>query len=225
MIPSDSIPRFCAVLLLSTAVPSFAQPIPGDLLNCKNLANDADRLACFDQAMTKDRTQPASTSKVESVAVDEKPEKPKSKWYARKDTSAMTDDTNHFVSTTSIGYHQCSQFGTSGPITLWVRCMEDTTALIISGDCHLASGFDGYGEVTWRTDDDKAVTRSFEASTNNQSLGLWSGGRSIPAVKELFGKERLVVRFTPFSMSPVEATFDITGLEEAIGPLRQECGW
>lgn len=221
MIHSDSIARFCALIVLTFPASALSQAIPGDLLNCKNIAADADRLACFDLGMAKDRT----VATVAPTAAPATPEQPKSKWYARKDTSAMTDDTNHFVTTTSKEYLQCSQYGSSGPVTLWVRCMEDTTAIFISGDCHLASGFQGYGDVTWRTDEDKPTTRSFDTSTDSQALGLWSGGRAIPAVKELFGKERLVVRFTPFSMSPVEATFDIAGLEEAIKPLREECGW
>ena len=137
----------------------------------------------------------------------------------------MTDQMSHFLRVNSIGYVQCSQYGDSGPLTLWVRCHEDTTALIISGDCHLASGFQGYGEVTMRTDDDKATTRSFEASTDNSALGLWTGGRSISVIQSMFGEERLVVRLTPFSMSPIEATFEIAGLEEAVKPLREECGW
>ena len=134
----------------------------------------------------------------------------------------MTDQMSHFLRVNSIGYVQCSQYGDSGPLTLWVRCHEDTTALIISGDCHLASGFQGYGEVTMRTDDDKATTRSFEASTDNSALGLWTGGRSISVIQSMFGKERLVVRLTPFSMSPIEATFEIAGLEEAVKRHREE---
>lgn len=35
----------------------------------------------------------------------------------------------------------------------------------------------------------------------------------------------MIVRFTPFNESPVTAKFNITGLEEAIKPLRDSCGW
>jgi type VI secretion system protein VasI len=207
-----------------------AQELPANLLACTAIPTESVRLICFDREIaaarearsddTAEPTEVASTAEVEAA-----PAAPVSKWSASVEKSAMTDDTNHFLSTTSTGYHQCGQFGSSGPISLWIRCLEDTTAIIISGNCHLASGFDGYGDVTWRTDDDKPVTRSFDASTDSQALGLWSGRQAIPAIKELFGKERLIVRFTPFGMSPVEATFDIAGLEESIDPLRQECGW
>lgn len=211
-----------AAIVTFSTTPMFAQAIPGDVLNCKNLRVDADRLACYDRAMAEDRTVKIETP---APVAEPAPEKPKSKWLARRDSSAITDDTNHFLSVQSVGAHQCRQYGNPSSITLMARCLEDTTALLIYGDCHVASGFGGYGEVTWRTDDDKAQSRSFEASTDSQALGLWSGGRSIPAIKELFGKERLVVRFTPFGMSPIEIPFDITGLEEAIAPLREECGW
>lgn len=188
-------------------------------MKCRLATVDAVRLACFDRV-----TDPANASKPAQENVSS-PAASASAWLALTETSSMTDDTNHFVSVQSESFQQCRQYGNTGPITLTARCLEDTTAIMIHGDCHLASGFSGYGEVTWRTDEDKPTTRQFEASTDSSALGLWSGRQSIPAIKELFGKERLVVRFMPFGMSPVEATFDISGLEEAIGPLREECGW
>jgi type VI secretion system protein VasI len=82
-----------------------------------------------------------------------------------------------------------------------------------------------YGDVTFRVDDQKARTVGFEESTNKRSLGLWRGGRSIPEIKRLFGGKKLIARMTPYSENPFTATFNITGLEEAIEPLRKACHW
>lgn len=212
---------------LIAASPAFTEDLPADVRACRFINTDAVRLACFDKATdpAAQDADPADDSEEQPAVDAEASTAPVSKWSSRQEKSVMTDQTSHFLTVRSTDYVQCSQFGNSAPLTLWARCMEDTTALIISGDCHLASGFDGYGEVMMRTDDDKAVTRSFEASTDNSALGLWTGGRAIPVLESMFGKERLVVRLTPFSMSPIEATFDIAGLEEAIKPLREECGW
>ncbi len=203
-----------------------SQDIPADLLACRFVTADAVRLACFDKATGRATAKPEPLA-TEATALDNPATPPvRRNWLVNKTTSAITDDTNHFVQTRSTNSVQCRPFSqASTPLTLTARCMENSTAIMVMGDCQFASGFSGYGEVTWRTDDDKARTRNFEASTDSLALGLWSGKQSIPVIKELLGKKRLVVRVTPFGLSPVEATFDITGLEEAIKPLRQECGW
>jgi type VI secretion system protein VasI len=116
-------------------------------------------------------------------------------------------------------------FGATDEATLYILCMENRTSLFVVTNCHLASGFQGYGDVEYRIDDKPAKTRAFDASTDNTSLGLWSGGASIPVIKELIEGSALLVRFTPFNHSPVTARFSITGLDEAIKPLRTARGW
>ncbi|WP_157018348.1 type VI secretion system-associated protein TagO [Mesorhizobium xinjiangense] len=64
-------------------------------------------------------------------------------------------------------------------------------------------------------------------ATNLQTiaLGLWNGSRSIPVIKQMLGKSRMIVRMTPYNENPFTATFDITGLENEIAPLRDACQW
>ena len=109
--------------------------------------------------------------------------------------------------------------------TLLLRCLENTTAIYITTNCYLSSGYGGYGRVDVRLDDTPAFHSDMDASTDNKALGLWRGNRSIPFIKRMLGKDRMIVRFTPFNESPVTAKFDIAGLEEAIKPLRESCGW
>jgi len=89
----------------------------------------------------------------------------------------------------------------------------------------MASGHGGYGTVEYRVDDKNAGKREFEASTDNSALGLWSGRKSIPFIKSMLAGKEMIFRFTPFGSSPVTARFEIDGLDEAIKPLRKECGW
>jgi type VI secretion system protein VasI len=37
--------------------------------------------------------------------------------------------------------------------------------------------------------------------------------------------EQLYVRAAPFSESRIEMTFNITGIEDEIAPLREACSW
>jgi type VI secretion system protein VasI len=97
--------------------------------------------------------------------------------------------------------------------------------MYLSTGCHLASGHGGYGTVEYRFDDNPAGKRSFDASTDNRALGLWNGRKSIPLIKQMLGADKAIFRFTPYGNSPVTAKFGISGLAEAIQPLRDACHW
>ena len=109
--------------------------------------------------------------------------------------------------------------------TLTLRCMENTTSLILNmNDNHMAD-IQGYGDVTFRLDSEQAFTRSLRESTNNKRLGLWSGGRSIPVIKQMFDHEQITVRATPYNQSSITVTFPAHSLREQIAPLREACHW
>ncbi len=150
---------------------------------------------------------------------------PKGDWQVRTEVSQLTDQTNVFLYVKSDETVNCG-WNRSDKVTLWVRCVENKTAIIFQTGCHMTSSkYNNYGDVTYRVDGQKARTVGFTESTNNRSLGLWRGGRSIPEIKRLFGGKTLIARMTPYSENSFTATFNITGLEEAIGPLRKACHW
>jgi type VI secretion system protein VasI len=170
-------------------------------------------------------TADTASEEIAAVVTEEPAAPDEGAWNVEVNTSAMTDTTDVFASLNSENSQICRSYGSSSYLTLWVRCLENTTAVIFSGDCHMASGFQGYGDVTYRLDDDKAVTKGFQESTDNLALGLWSGGSAIPFAKSILGKDRMIVRFTPFGMSPVEYTFDLKGSDAAIQQVREQCSW
>lgn len=194
--------------------------------NCTAVPDDTQRLACYDTAAAASEASRAARAK-EAANDTARQEVPiNTNWRVQKLKSAMADTTDIFVEVSSESSHVCRAYGSApAKIRFMARCMENTTAVMIYGDCHLASGFQGYGQVTYRIDEETAREESFEASTDNSALGLWTGGSAIPFLQELLEKDQLIVRFTPFNMSPVEATFNIGGIDEAIKPLREACSW
>lgn len=195
-----------------TALAFFAATTAVRADNCISIENDLDRLACYDRAEGR-------SPKVERVTASP------GKWVVQKETSKLTDQTNVFLGLQSEEMVNCG-WNRNEKITLVVRCHENTTSLYFNTGCHMTSSeYDDYGTVRYRLDDDKARSFKGDASTNNRSLGLWSGGRSIPVIKSMFGKRQMVVRMTPYSENPFTATFNITGLKEAAEPLRKACGW
>jgi type VI secretion system protein VasI len=198
------------MMLLGAAA---AMPLPGAARaeDCRAIDGDLDRLACYDRQSGRTPV----TARAGATGA----------WTVRTDTSEFRDTTDHYMSVASDEPLACNMFGTPRPATLFVRCQEDTTSLFIATDCHLASGYHGYGRVEYRIDSRPSRTREFDASTDNEALGLWSGGQAIPVLKEMLEGRQLLVRFTPFNHGPVSARFDISGIETAIAPLRAECGW
>lgn len=195
-----------ALLMTVVALPAHADPAA-----CGKISRDLDRLACYDAAI-------GLTPEQTTLQTD-------SKWTVRVEKSDFEDTTDVYLSLQSDEPLSCGRFGSPQRANLLLRCMENTTAIYIGTNCHLTSGHGGYGNVDVRLDDEKAFTASMQDSTDNKALGFWSGGRSIPFIKRMIGKERMIVRFTPFSESPTTATFSIAGLDEDIAPLRSACKW
>jgi type VI secretion system protein VasI len=197
--------------LICVFVALTCSPAYSEVEECWEVENDLDRLACYDRASGR-------SPSIRKVQQD-------SAWDIRSETSAFQDTTDVYMRLESEGVVACNQFGPSQKATLLLRCMENSTNLYIATNCHLASGFHGYGEVEYRIDQNKARTKQFDSSTDNKALGLWSGGTAIPMIKEMFGAETLLVRFTPFNMNPVTASFPISGTESAVSELRKACHW
>lgn len=107
---------------------------------------------------------------------------------------------------------------------LEVRCLENETALLLHFDGAVMSDSDGYGDVTFRIDDDEAFTRRLSESTDRQALGL-AGSESISLIQELFGANTLLIHANPYGQSPISFELDISDLEEASKPLRTACDW
>ena len=187
-------------------------PVVAEIANCVVIDSDLDRLACYDRESGKTPTAEHSA--------------PAGKWGVRIQKSDFEDTTDVFMSIASEDPINCGSIRGPEYAHLYVRCSENTTALYITTQCHLTSSeYNDYGDVDVRLDSDRSRTISMNASTSNDSLGLWSGGKSIPFIKSMLGKDEMLTRFTPYAESPVTARFQISGLDEAITPLRESCGW
>lgn len=174
---------------------------------CAGIQDSQRRLACYDSEY-----RPATTVTTESA------------WEVRRDVSPIDDSVLVFMAVLS-SEPIPARFGRDDYATLHLRCHENTTSLILGFAGNHMTSHQQYGSVTLRLDDQPAQTRRMNESTNRRSLGLWRGGDSIPFIRSMFGHDVLTVRATPFGESPITTQFPITGLEEAIAPLREACNW
>ena len=177
------------------------------------MVSDEYRLKCYDSA-----TEFGKKNEANAIAQNT------GKWLVRKETSDIDDSQNVFM-TISSNEKVLGPFSNgSAPAQILIRCMENTTSVVLIMNDHFLSDIQGYGAVTYRLDEKKAANKRLQVSTDNKALGLWNGGSAIPFSKALFDHSNLLVKVTPFNESPVTVNFDITGLEDAIAPLREACG-
>ncbi|WP_237673798.1 type VI secretion system-associated protein TagO [Vreelandella profundi] len=155
------------------------------------------------------------------------PPAPASPWRVSEEISPMDDSKSVFLTTRSNEAIPGRYGRSTARPTLYVRCVENTTALVLHMDGHhmASSQYHNWGHVEMRIDDGRVFTKAMRQSTNNRSLGLWSGGESIPVIRQMFGAERLIMRATPYSESAMTMTFNISQLEDEIAPLREACHW
>lgn len=179
---------------------------------CATIDSPLDRLACYDKE--SGRTPTVETSKSSDT-----------KWITTREKSKLTDQDGVILIVESKDPLHC-RLGSDSPARLVIRCAEGVTSIYISTQCHLTSSeYNSYGDVRYRIDTKPAGRAKMNESTDHRALGLWSGSRAIPFVKQMLGGKELITQFTPFSESPVSAEFPIAGIDEAIKPLREVCKW
>lgn len=177
--------------------------------DCAKIVENVQRLACYDDIFGS-----TATLSVPSV----------SKWKKEIRENPMTDERDVFLTLRSEETLP-GRFGGMGHGRLFLRCMENTTAIQFAVGDHFLADIQGYGRVEYRLDDQPMSTRKFTESTDNSTLGLWSGGKAIPFIKNMLGHDRMIVRITPYNESPKMMTFIISGLDKEITDLRNTCGW
>jgi type VI secretion system VasI family protein len=196
------------VLALTAWPGSAAAELQGELELCAQVTDDYNRLACFDRVIAE-------------YGLDEPPELRATKgvWQLQTEPSdfGVADYFLYVVATRGIAD---GQGGRTMP-ALVIRCVEDVTAVYIDWGVKLGSG---EIEMEYRLDDGEITDETWSIATDGQTIGKWRGARAIPFVKQLFDKERLFVRIGDESGS-VGTVFKVSGLQQAIQPLRKGCDW
>jgi type VI secretion system protein VasI len=147
-------------------------------------------------------------------------------WDIQTRQSEMTDKVEVFLSTDSIiEIPNNFNIGTVRP-TLWVRCADNKTAILVDWHRYITTGgLDNEQAVRYRIDDKPARTATWGMSTNFEATGLWRGGTSIPIVRQMLSAKQMIIETTPYGDNAVQARFDISNLEKYIEHVANACGW
>ena len=133
-------------------------------------------------------------------------------WTVEERTDPITDVVDVFSTLPS----------ESGDQILVVRCMQNVTGVMLLWGDYLGS--DDAPNVTHRFDDDDPQTLLWPMTTSSNGH-LRTSGNAISFARQLLDAGRLAARTTPFRESPVTAIFALTGVHNALAPVRAACGW
>lgn len=202
--------KFYSAVITVVTFAASSLSVNADTKRCTEIKDNLERLACYD-----DEVGYYPEVKEEVVGSGD--------WKVRIETSKIDDSKNVYLTLYSEDQTNCPY--KSGRHSIHVACRENQTNMwVIFGQCFMSS-IQGRGRVTYRLDSEKAATRSFHESNDNMALGLWEGSTAIPFLKKMIGHDRMIIRATPFSDSTVTGEYNISGLEEALHPLREACNW
>lgn len=176
--------------------------------SCKSINDNEQRLACYDAAFE------VNTSVVETNS--------KSKWVITEEVSPIDDSKTVMLSLKSDSPIK-SDFSQVIP-TLNIQCKERETDFYINFNIFLSTH--DIKPIT-RIDSDKAVNGvEWYISTDYKALFYPGSQKKINEfIKTLIDKKKFFIQVTPFSKGSVNTTFDLTGLDEAIKPVREACNW
>lgn len=197
------------VVAAGAASPIMAQSdLEQEIAKCAAMVGDLDRLSCYDaiarsRGLAGPRDLPTPATGVGA-------------WIVRDQVNPM-DDTRTVI-LTLLASSGRSQLGRQ-EVALILRCQSGKTEAYIEWHDYLGS--EAY--VTARIGSQEAQRRRWNLSTDHTATFY---ARDVPGfIQALVATDRFVAQVTPYSESPVTAVFDVNGLETAVKPLRETCGW
>ena len=145
-------------------------------------------------------------------------------WQIEQSSDVFTDEVHATATAASPTMVKC-RWGTKTP-SLVLECNKGEVIARFQTHCRIStSAYDDYGDVTFRVDARPTQTMRFSESEDNRSMGLWNTQDSKPFIDSLLGGEKLVAKIKPYSDEPFIAEFDTKGIDAAITPIQQACGW
>ena len=203
---------------------SEQKPIPDALFLCSQIDEAEERIDCYDGVARQLKKADSLVGNRDPMSPDlpvSSTTRPSPRWHseARKSNidgsavvAAWVESSEELDSHTPQPYRAI----------LTVECQKGRTIAYVSNRSPL-----GIEETTieFRTDNESPVRMELELSPDYRSVGWWTSETAITFLKTLITKRSFTIRLAPFRDKVIEPTFDLTGLKEAIAPVRRACRW
>ncbi len=182
------------------------------MAQCVAIMDDLERLACYDEHAISVGLEVTALIPIEpgtlTVSTDVN---------TAADPSANPSAEPSTVTITSYPVSGTSSEGDA--ITMVMRCRRNRTELYIRWQDYLGS----WAYVRTRVGDDDRGTRQWNLSADARSSYYPCG--TVGFIEDMIEAGSAEFEVTPYVQDPVTAVFDMSELGNAIGPLREACGW
>ncbi len=182
------------------------------MAQCATITDDSERLACYDEH--------AISLGLEVTALI--PIEPGTLIVSTDSNTAADPSSNPSTEPSTVTITSYPVSGTSSEgdaITMVIRCRRNRTDLYIRWRDYLGS----WAYVRTRVGDDDRGTRQWDLSADGRSSYYPRG--TVGFIEDLIEASSVEFEVTPYVQDPVTAVFDMSELGNAIGPLREACGW
>jgi type VI secretion system VasI family protein len=194
----------CILLPLASNV--FANVSNKEVAKCAVVDGDLSRLDCYDKLAKKHNLNAPQSKKTDVID--------SGNWIVSDETNPIDDSsTVKLILPATSGKSKWNK-----DIYLVARCKSNKTDLYIGWNDYLGS--EAY--VLTRVGNKKAITTEWSLSTNSQAT---FHTKAISFIKSMSKESKLIAQITPYNENPVTAIFDISGLNNALKPLRETCNW
>lgn len=143
-------------------------------------------------------------------------------WWGILETRAEIDDSPKVLAINFSAYQD--GFQASQP-RLLVQCSEGTASVIYDADDYLLSEYrSDYIPVTYRIDDEDAVSDRWSKLTSSKGAGLFDGlGQDM--IRKLYSADQLFARIVEKNGEQHDATFDLAGARTTFDAVAAACGF
>jgi type VI secretion system protein VasI len=112
------------------------------------------------------------------------------------------------------------------PARMTILCLDDNTVVQFAfAGYPLGTPTSNSGTITIQFDRQPGRSQSLQLGTDRTTLGFFSTNDAMAFIDQLLQSERLFVRAQPQAQRSVTVSFQLEGIEEALVPVREACGW
>lgn len=145
-------------------------------------------------------------------------------WFAFNESSAAIDDTPS-VHGINVEKYATQKGFSAFTKALHVRCSEGEAAVIFNADSYVINDYRSNTlKVTYRIDDQDAVTGRWSSLTSNQGGGLF-GGEGEALIRKLKGAKKLFLRLEDNNGQRHDAEFPMQGSDRVFSAVATACGF